>query len=80
MAAESPIFVKSYELTRWLLAHTQKFPKSQRFVLAQRLEQAALDLIDALTAAGRTHKSERLLRNLALADQIQVRSPVPGKK
>jgi hypothetical protein len=39
---ESPIFVKTYDFTKWLLEHTIKFPKSQRFVMAKRMEDALL--------------------------------------
>jgi hypothetical protein len=35
---ESPIFIKSYEMLTWLLNHTRKFPKHQRFVMARRME------------------------------------------
>jgi hypothetical protein len=65
---ESPIFVKSYELLIWLLQHTRKFPKDQRFVLAARLEQAGLDLHDALLAAARTSNPRSALARLAEAD------------
>ena len=39
---ESPIFLKSFEVLVWLLDHTRKFPKHQRFVMAKRMEEAAL--------------------------------------
>ena len=57
---QSPIFIKSEETLLWLLAHTQKFPKSQRFVMAKRLEEAALSMHDQLiytTKTGRKQKS-----------------------
>ena len=50
---QSPLFVKSYEMLVWLLAHTNKFPKSQRFVMGKRMEEAALDFHDALLCAGK---------------------------
>jgi hypothetical protein len=37
---ESPIFVKTYDFAKWLLEHTIKFPKSQRFVMAKQIEEA----------------------------------------
>jgi len=46
---ESPIFVKTYDFTKRLLEHTIKFPKSQRFVMGKRVEEAALNLIAELT-------------------------------
>jgi 23S rRNA-intervening sequence protein len=65
--AHSPVFVKAYDLIAWLLPQTQSFPKSQRFVLAKRVEDAALDLQEALIAAGKTHRAERR-RHLLQAD------------
>lgn len=55
----SPIFVKVFDLLAWMLPLTQQFPKSQRFVLAKRLEDAALDVHELLVAAGKTHRAER---------------------
>lgn len=49
---ESPIFSRTYDLTRWILQATEHFPRSQRFVLAQRLQSATFDLHEALLAAG----------------------------
>jgi rubrerythrin len=48
---ESPIFVKTYDYIKWLLEHTIKFPKSQRFVMAKRIEEAALRFYDLLLLA-----------------------------
>jgi len=51
----SPLFLKSYEMLVWLLRHTAKFPRQQRFVMARRMEEAGLGLYDALlesTTAG----------------------------
>jgi hypothetical protein len=39
--SESPIFVKSFELLKWLLPATARFPKQQRFVLARQIEESA---------------------------------------
>ena len=39
--ADSPLFVKTYDLLKYLLPATQKLPKSQRFVLAKRIKDAA---------------------------------------
>ena len=43
---ESPIFIKTYDFTKWLLEHTIRFPKSQRFVMGKRIEEATLDFSD----------------------------------
>jgi len=48
---ESPIFLKSFETLVWLLDRTRKFPKHQRFVMAKRIEEAALSFHDSLVWA-----------------------------
>ena len=65
---QSPLFLKSYEMLVWLLRHTSKFPKNQRFVMAKRMEEAALDFHDALLASARTRQPRRLLSGLHQAD------------
>jgi len=41
--AQSPLFVKTYDFLLWLIPLTLKFPKAQRFLLAERLGKMALD-------------------------------------
>ena len=48
---QSPLFVKTYDLMLWLIPLTLKFPKSQRFLLAERLSKMALDFYDLILAA-----------------------------
>lgn len=63
----SPIFVKMYDLLAWLIPATMQFPKSQRFVMAQRVQDAALDVHELLVAAGKYQRAERR-RTLVQAD------------
>ena len=58
---ESPIFIKSYEMLTWLLNHTRKFPKHQRFVMARRMEEAALDFHDEILRATRSRAAIKAL-------------------
>jgi len=48
---ESPIFTRTYDLLRWLIPQTVKFPRHQRFVLAEALTKTAFrfqeEIIDA---------------------------------
>lgn len=60
--AESPLLLKTYDFLRWLLPVTEKFPKSQRFVLAQQLQQAAFRFYELIIAARRVRPNEELLR------------------
>ncbi len=50
---ESPIFAKTYDLIKWLIPLTIKFPRQQRFVVAQAMQQAALNLQERLIEAVR---------------------------
>lgn len=51
----SPIFVRTYELLRWLLPATVKFPRQHRFVLAAALQRKAFELQEHLINAGQGH-------------------------
>jgi len=45
---ESPLFSKSYDFIQWLIPQTVKFPREQRFVVAQRLQNTAMDFMECL--------------------------------
>jgi hypothetical protein len=62
---ESPIFVKTYDFTKWLLEHTIKFPKSQRFVMARRMEEAILNFYDSLLFAVKEERDKKAALNEA---------------
>lgn len=66
----SPIFAKSYDLLAWIIPQTMQFPKSHRFVLAKRVQDAALDVQEALIAAGKTQRAER--RRLLVQADIRL--------
>jgi len=48
---ESPIFTRTHDLLLWLIPQTLKFPREQRFVMARRVQDAALDLHERLLEA-----------------------------
>ncbi len=62
MPEESPIFTRCFDFLDWLLAATNHFPRSQRFIVTKRLLDAALDfqecLIEANSATLRLRKSK----------------------
>ncbi|HOZ37140.1 MAG TPA: diversity-generating retroelement protein Avd [Anaerolineaceae bacterium] len=45
---QSPIFVKTYDFLLWLIPLTLKYPKSQRFLLAEKTSQIALDFYNLI--------------------------------
>ncbi len=60
---ESPLFAKSYDFIRWLIPQTIKFPREQRFVVAERLQASALDFMECLYRA-----IDKTRQNPALAE------------
>ncbi|MGA8056180.1 MAG: diversity-generating retroelement protein Avd [Burkholderiales bacterium] len=56
------IFNRTFDLLTWLLPLCEKFPKSQRFVVTQRLMSAALDFQEALFEANARWDRARLER------------------
>ena len=56
------VLARMEEFTGWLLDRTAKWPKSARFTLTQRIENAALDVVEDLIAARyrRRGRSQRL--------------------
>lgn len=65
---QSPIFVKTYDFLLWLIPLTLKFPKSQRFLLAERLSKMALDFYDTILEA--VMEPERQDERLDEADKL----------
>ncbi len=45
------IFKRVYDYSKWLLNHTNKFPKSHRFSVAVKLENTVLEIIELITQA-----------------------------
>lgn len=76
MKSEPPVFVLWYDFAKWLLLKTGKFPKRVRFTFTNRLDNLALDTLQAITVAQYTrHSSQKagLLRAINLKlDQIRV--------
>ena len=42
---------RGYDFSKWLLQHTGKFPRSHRFSVAVKLENAILDFIEHTSVA-----------------------------
>jgi hypothetical protein len=47
----SPIFARTYDLILWLIPHTLKFPRSQRFVLGKTVPETLLRFQELLIEA-----------------------------
>jgi hypothetical protein len=56
------IFTRCYDFISWLIPRTMAFPRSQRFVVTKRLQDAALDFQERLLEANRVRGRARLER------------------
>ena len=56
------IFPRTYDLITWLIPRTMDFPRSQRFVVTKRLQDAALDFQERIIEANRMRGRDRLER------------------
>jgi len=61
------IFTRTYDFITWIIPRTVSFPRSQRFVVTRRLQDAALDFQERIVEANRVRGRARLER-LRLAD------------
>lgn len=62
MGEEMLAIARTYDFIGWLLPHTEHFPRSQRFVVTRRLQDAVLDLYERLTEANARRGKARLER------------------
>lgn len=61
LEGQSPIFHKTYDFILWLLNHTEKFPKSERFRMARRLEDTVFAFYELLIKATRSNRKRLVL-------------------
>ncbi len=54
------IFTRTYDFISWLIPKTLSFPRSQRFVVTKRLQDAALNFQERLIEANRQRGQARL--------------------
>ena len=64
-----PIVERMYDVNKWLLARTGRFPRDQRRLLGERLVARSLDIQDDLVAAALEPPGEEKLRLVARASQ-----------
>ena len=59
MSHESPLFARTFDLLVYLLPAGEKFPKSHRYVLGRRLNEAGLGFLDLILEARKCSDDER---------------------
>ena len=63
---EISALTKTYDLIAWMVPTLEKFPKSQRFLLGDRIQSALLDILEHLIRAAYSKKKENDLREANL--------------
>ncbi len=67
MAASVPQAVQScHDLLLWLIPQLDKFPRSRRFTLGERLETGLLDVLESLVDAAYSRNKETSLKRANL--------------
>ena len=66
MPKEVDAITKLYDLLLWIIPKLEKFPRSQKFLIADRIETALLDVLDLLIEAAYSKKKSTLLRSVNL--------------
>ena len=68
-----PIFEKTYELILWIYPRVNKFPKSQRFVLGQRIENTILRILEGIIEANQERNKLPYLKQTSVElDKLRI--------
>ncbi len=70
-----PALEKAYQFVLWLIPTVEKFPRSQKFLLGDRLQATALDMLEGLVEATYTREAGLILRRVnLLLERLRVLS------
>ena len=72
MSQQSPIFLKTENLMLWMMNHTRKFPREERFRLASRIEQILFTFHESLLYATKTRQKQYLHKADAEFDMLRT--------
>jgi len=67
MQQKMVIFTRTFDLVSLLIPMSMKFPRTQRFIVTKRLQDAILDFYELIIEANNIRKRDRLI-NLRKAD------------
>ncbi|MBI5742555.1 MAG: diversity-generating retroelement protein Avd [Candidatus Niyogibacteria bacterium] len=68
-----PIFEKTYELILWIYPAVNKFPKSQRFVLGQQIENTTLNILKGIISANMERAKLPYLKQVSVElDKLRI--------
>lgn len=72
MIEDMKIFHKSYEFLKWLHTLLNKFPKAEKYTMAQKIENTSLDFLGYIIQANNDFDKKKSLR-LAIVELDKLR-------
>jgi hypothetical protein len=66
MPKEVDAITKLYDFLLWIIPKLEKFPRSQKFLIGDRIETVLLDILDLLIEAAYSKKKSQPLRSANL--------------
>jgi len=73
MLKDMQIFQKMYEFMLWLYPTVKKFPKSEKYVLGERIEKTALNVMDGIIASNcEFDKKETLKKTNVELEKLRI--------
>ena len=73
MLSDLKLFTKLYDLILWIYPMVNKFPKAQRFVLGQRIENSVLELLRLTIRANASRHKGPILEEFSVElDQFRI--------
>jgi len=73
MFQDLAIFEKTYELILWIYPTVNKFPKSQRFVLGQHIEDIILKILEGIIEANQERNKIPYLKQISVnLDKLRI--------
>src|SRR3984893_6693960 len=74
----SPALERAYQFLAWLVPTLDKFPRRQKFLLGDRIENTALDVLEGLVEAAYTRNRGRILEAVSNSSFRRRRRTVWG--
>ena len=57
----APVLEKTYQFVLWVVPTIEKFPRAQKFLIGDRIQTAALNVLEHLIEAAYTHDKQAIL-------------------
>ncbi len=72
----APVLEKTYQFVLWLVPTVDKFPRAQKFLLGDRIQSSALDVLEGLVEAAYTKARGPILARVNLGLMYSARAVV----